>query len=176
MSKCWSALDFFKNRFKKMETDEIHFWSISNSNFAGYAASKNQVWKRVKVEFVELHFLKLVIISNTCVVFLITEIFWQTFCRNERLSVFDVVKNSNLCFKIFCCEYVTTLATVKCKCILLQLLVLSKACFTQSLTVMRILPLVFIIIVSMSNGKNLLWRDDKIFNVVRFPVCHIYHE
>ena len=104
---------------------------------------------------------------------LITEIFWRTFWRNKWRSVFDVVKDSSLCFKIFCFEYVTTLATVKCKCILLQLLVLSKACFTQSLTVMRILPLVFIIIVSMSNGKNLLWRDDKIFNVVRFPVCHI---
>ena len=50
-----------------METDEIHFWSISNSNFAGYAGSKNQVQKRAKVEFVELHFLKLVIISNPCV-------------------------------------------------------------------------------------------------------------
>ena len=38
---------------------------------------------------------------------------------------------------------------------------------------MRILPLFFIIIVTKSNGKNLLWRDDKIFNVVRFKVSQI---
>ena len=41
-----------------MEFDKLQFWSISNLNFAGYTISKNQVWNRPKMEFVELHFLK----------------------------------------------------------------------------------------------------------------------
>ena len=60
---------------KKSRCPSVDLHLIFLKKFAGYAGSKNQVPKRAKVEFVELHFLKLVIISNTCVVFLITEIF-----------------------------------------------------------------------------------------------------
>ena len=43
-----------------MDFDKLHFWSISNLNFAGYKGSKKQVWNRPKMEFVEIHFAKLI--------------------------------------------------------------------------------------------------------------------
>ena len=59
----WICTWFLKNWYKKMELefDEIHFWSISNLNFAGCTGIKNQFWNRPKTKFVELHFLKSII-------------------------------------------------------------------------------------------------------------------
>ena len=39
-----------------MEFDELDFLSISNSNFAGYTGSKNQVQTRQKFQFIKLDF------------------------------------------------------------------------------------------------------------------------
>ena len=46
---CWAALNFWK-----MDFDELHFWSLSNLNFAGYTGSRNQVWNRSKIKFIKL--------------------------------------------------------------------------------------------------------------------------
>ena len=50
---------FLKVDLKKWSsTKSIFGLHISNLNFAVYTGSKNQVWNRPKIEFIELHFLK----------------------------------------------------------------------------------------------------------------------
>ena len=60
---CWSVLEFGKI---KLENSSLTNWifslqkSISKLNFVGYIASKNPVWNRLKIQFVELDFSKMI--------------------------------------------------------------------------------------------------------------------
>ena len=49
---CWSVLEFWKI---KLENSSWTSWI-----FAGYTGSKNSVWNRLKIQFVELDFSKLI--------------------------------------------------------------------------------------------------------------------
>ena len=63
LSPCWSILEFWKI---KLENSSLTNWifslqkSISKLIFAGYTGSKNSVWNRLKIQFVELNFSKLI--------------------------------------------------------------------------------------------------------------------
>ena len=60
---CWSVLEFGKIKLEKSSSTNWIFSlqkSISKLIFAGYTGSKNQVWNRLKIQFVELDFSKLI--------------------------------------------------------------------------------------------------------------------
>ena len=59
----WSVLDFWKIKLEKSSSANWIFSlqkSISKLIFAGYSGSKNQVWNRLKIQFLELNFSKLI--------------------------------------------------------------------------------------------------------------------
>ena len=68
-SPCWSVLEFWKIKLEKSSLTNWIFSlqkSISKFIFAGYTGSKNQVRNRLKIQFFELDFSKLIIqISST---------------------------------------------------------------------------------------------------------------
>ena len=47
---------FLKNGFRKIDFDEIHFWSFSNYIFTACVACKIQVRNRPKIKFAQLDF------------------------------------------------------------------------------------------------------------------------
>ena len=62
-TSCWSVLDFWKIKFEKSSSTNWIFSlqkSILKLIFAGYTGSKNQVRNRLKIQFVELDFSKLI--------------------------------------------------------------------------------------------------------------------
>ena len=63
LSPCWSVLDFWKINFEKSSLTNWSFSpkkSISEFIFAGYTGSKNSIWNRLKIQFIELDFSKLI--------------------------------------------------------------------------------------------------------------------
>ena len=60
---CWSVIEFWKIKLEKSISTNWIFslqTSISKLIFAGYTGSKNQVRNRLKIQFVELDFSKLI--------------------------------------------------------------------------------------------------------------------
>ena len=64
--------------FWKMDSDELHFWSISHLIFTACVACKIQVQNRPKMEFVEIHFSKIKCSSTGYISKRITRIFWNS--------------------------------------------------------------------------------------------------
>ena len=63
LSPCWSALEFRKIKLEKSSSTNRIFSlqkSISKLIFAGYTGSKNQVRNRLKIQFVDFDFYKLI--------------------------------------------------------------------------------------------------------------------
>ena len=61
MTPCWSVLEFCKIRLEKSSSKNWIFSlqkSILKLIFAAYTGSKNPVWKRLKIQFIELDFSK----------------------------------------------------------------------------------------------------------------------
>ena len=63
LTPCWSVLEFWKIKLEKSSSTNWIFSlqkSISKLIFAGYTGSKNPVRNRLKIQFVELDFSKLI--------------------------------------------------------------------------------------------------------------------
>jgi hypothetical protein len=53
---CWSVLDFWKIKFEKSSLKN----QVRRTVFLAYTGSKSLVWKRLKIQFIELDFSKLI--------------------------------------------------------------------------------------------------------------------
>ena len=101
LSPCWSVREFWKS---KLENSSSTNWIFSQQKsilkliFAGYTGSKNPVRNRLKIQFIELDFSKLIFqksSTNQQEEFVLTEgQFWEKTALHEILQTYSINTNS----------------------------------------------------------------------------------